>query len=139
MSIEVPIQGRAGAPFFLGGQFNSYTTNNALAFLIIYGSGAAQGAEMKIALDTAVRITSIQVQAVANTKDGASSVTVFKNGVATAVTISVPAGSTTRVKSSGLTADFAAGDTIGINMDTTASTLGAWTASVIVQGYRLVA
>lgn len=139
MSIEVPIQGRAGAPFFLGGQFNNYTTNNAAAFLTIFGSGAAQGAEMKIALDYPVRVTSLQVQAITNTKDGASIVTVFKNGSATAVTLSIAAGSTTRSKTSGLTVDFAAGDTIGINMDTTASTSGGWTASIIVQGYRLVA
>lgn len=121
----------------LGGQFNNYTTNGSAAYLTIFGSGAAQGAEMKIALDFPIRVTSLQVQAVTNTKDGASTVTVFKNGAATAVTTSIAAGSTTRTKTSGLTADFAAGDTIGVNMDTTASTSGGWTASIQVQYIRL--
>lgn len=91
----------------------AFTTNagatSVIGFEALMG-GTGNDNTTKIAVAKACKVSKLRAQAITNTLSGGCVITLLKNGVATALTVTIPAGSTDVVTDTTHTVSFAAGD-----------------------------
>ena len=74
---------------------------------------------LRIPVSPARRALTLRFKPITNTLSQPATATVYKNGVATGITVTIPAGSTTAVSNTTNTEAFAAGDGIDLALETT--------------------
>lgn len=74
---------------------------------------------LRTPVSPARRALTLRVKPITNTLTGSATATVFKNGVATGITVTIPAGSTALVSDTTNTEVFASGDSIDLGLATT--------------------
>lgn len=111
----------------LAGSGAASTATNGVFFLGLYSSGAYQSAEASAEVEilSQIRVVRVDIKPKENSKDGNTIVTLRKNNVDTSVTTTIAAANTDYVT---ITADeiYEPGDTLSLEVDTSASTLGSF-------------
>lgn len=97
-----------------------------LTYLVDAGLGLAANLVVRPTYPTSLRLfTRLRVTPVTNTAVNAVTATLYKNGVATAMTVNIPAGTTAKVVDSAHPILFADGDDFDLRLDDGAADVGA--------------
>ncbi len=132
--------GGAGGSVGMGGIFansNSAILSGAVDYLI-GGAKAATEGEGRAPVPAAGSLSNLYVlPSTANTLDGVTVVTVRLNGIASPLTVSVPAGTIAQVSELATVIVVSAGDNFSIEVDSTASTGGSMTSLAVGLQYSV--
>ena len=117
--VQDALAGAGGGGLYFSPAFGQAPGSAGLIAMVV---GIPSIPELSIPHPSTLKSASIKVDV--NVFDGPTVYTVYRNGLATGVTVTIPAGATGIFDLAGAPISFALHDTVALHMDATASTAG---------------